>query len=259
VFRAAPGEANDVAMEDVGLRVKSVVDRGARLVVGAGCEQAVPVLCTGSFNGVVHLGDRDDRGSTRSQIGAGRVYGDAGNDRVHSDGETAYAYGGAGSDDVRVTAHVGYGSGGSGDDRVEGNAGIFNDLRGEAGDDLVTQGSLATCARLDGGAGDDRLIGRASSCTGVDPSQHGGPGDDLLTITAAATGPGDGWTFDGGPGEDFMVGSGAPDGFSAGSGWDFVYALDGAADTVACGSGLDFVKVDALDTVARDCELVVQR
>jgi hypothetical protein len=39
---------------------------------------------------------------------------------------------------------------------------------------------------------------------------------------------------------------------------DIVYAQDGAAERITCGSGADEAHVDATDTVADDCEVVVR-
>jgi Ca2+-binding RTX toxin-like protein len=72
--------------------------------------------------------------------------------------------------------------------------------------------------RLDGGPGDDTLLG--------------GAGPDRIT---------------GGPGADIIVG---------GAGNDRILARDGTRDRITCGKGRDVVVADAADSVARDCEVV---
>ena len=78
----------------------------------------------------------------------------------------------------------------------------------------------ARADRLSGGAGNDRLYGLG--------------GNDTLI---------------GGSGRDVAVG---------GAGADRLLLRDGAPDTASCGPGRDTAKVDDIDTVATDCEVVLE-
>jgi Ca2+-binding RTX toxin-like protein len=259
VFRAAPGEVNDVLAEDGEYRQDglwtSITDAGAPLSIREPCVDGEPVSCPSRI--ILYLGNRDDRGRTRSLLFTNFIYGEGGNDTIHTDGETAYAYGGPGNDQVGVSAHVGYAFGGTGDDRLTGSAGVYNRLHGDAGDDVLIQGDWAPCAQIYGDGGADTLLGRPSGCSGpVRPTQTGGTGPDALIVSSQAGHDGP-WLLDGGDGADYIVGGGAGDEITAGAGADFVNAaVDGVADTVACGSGRDTVRADRLDSVAADCERV---
>jgi hypothetical protein len=239
VFRAAAGERNDVTVLDVAQQRMSITDPGAPLGAGPGCDAGVLIICAGS-TAIVHLGNRDDRGITQSAHGLRLVHGEGGNDFIRSDGETAYAYGGPGRDDIGVSAHLAYAYGGPGADSVHGNASLYNDLRGERGDDQLVQGGSATCARLDGGPGEDRMVGRKTSCNGpVIPTQTGGNGEDRLGFAASARASSEQWILEGGRGHDLINAAGS-----------------GAGDVVSCGRGHDRVVADPTDSVAPDCERV---
>jgi Ca2+-binding RTX toxin-like protein len=258
VYRAAPGEKNDVTVLDDHLSDNvvwySIVELGAPLVVNEPCVAGSPAMCPGPFR--LYLGDRDDRGRTRSFIHTMYIYGEGGGDTIHTDGERAYAYGGPGADEVRVTAHVGYAFGGTGPDHVYGGAGDYNEVHGDAGDDIVQQASGARCALLYGDGGSDTLLGRSSGCYKARPTGNGGTGPDAL-IVSSPPGLDSSWLLDGGDGADYIVGGGGGDEITGGTGPDFIQAAaDRIADTIACGSGRDTVRADPLDTVAADCELV---
>ena len=256
VFRAAPGEVNDVSVEDTayvnGVVWTSITDAGAPLIAKDPCLPGPPVSCPGNTR--IYLGNRNDEGRTQSFIRIGYVYGESGDDFVRSDGIQAHGYGGPGDDEVIVSAYDGYAYGGTGNDRLQGNAGEYNLLHGDAGNDVLVQGGR--CAVMHGGGGADTLLGRASGCSGVPASQSGGPGPDALIVDYSGE-AGRAWLLDGGDGADYIVGGGASDEITAGAGADFVNAaVDGVADTVACGSGRDTVRADRQDTVGADCERV---
>ena len=105
---------------------------------------------------------------------------------------------------------------------IEGRGGA-DDLRAGSGRETI-----------DGGAGDDRI--------------EGGFNHDVLT---------------GGPGSDVIYGD-STSGNCGGNGQsctlpfgnDTIDARDGAADQIDCGAGQDTAVVDALDTVAANCETV---
>jgi hypothetical protein len=80
---------------------------------------------------------------------------------------------------------------------------------------------------LDGNRGPDVLTGR-----GGDDGILGDDGSDVLK---------------GGPGADFLNG---------GPGDDRLYTRDGQRDTVYCGGGFDVARVDPVDKVAKDCEII---
>jgi Ca2+-binding RTX toxin-like protein len=256
VFRAAPGEANDVSVEDTGYRDgvlwTSIVDTGAPVIATDPCVPGPSASCPGGVR--LYLGNRDDKGRTTSLIRIGYVYGEGGDDLVKSDGIQAHGYGGPGDDEVVVSAHDGYAYGGTGNDRLTGNAGEYNLLHGDAGDDVLVQGG--TCAAMYGDGGADTLLGHASGCFRGRASQIGDTGADALIVSSSGE-AGQPWLLDGGDGADYIVGGGGRDEITAGAGADFVNAaVDGVADTIACGSGRDTVRADRQDTVAADCELV---
>lgn len=74
-----------------------------------------------------------------------------------------------------------------------------------------------------------------------DDNVDAGAGDDRITLGNGRD------TADAGPGRDVVF---------AGDGDDTVVLVDGERDTVVCGPGRDIVRVDSLDRVADDCEIV---
>jgi Ca2+-binding RTX toxin-like protein len=72
----------------------------------------------------------------------------------------------------------------------------------------------------------------------------------------------------GGPGADLLLGgagndrinatAGAGDIVDGGDGRDTIRAVDGARDRIGCGRQRDRVYADAIDRVARDCEVVAR-
>lgn len=110
-----------------------------------------------------------------------KVYGRGGNDLICSVNGGDALYGGSGSDKLRPSLYM---NPRHEDDFSEGFA------FGGRGRDLLTND---TNSSLQGGPGDDRLIGAGLS---------GGPGDDLLTGTRESF-------FSGGPGDDVLRGAGS--------------------------------------------------
>jgi hypothetical protein len=116
---------------------------------------------------------------------------------------------------------------GGNNDSVYGNGGN-DDLSGESGND-----------RLYGRAGNDQLREQGSSdvAGGYDRFVGGGGNDDIIPLDP----------FSGNPYVDTV---------SAGSGDDFVGAVDFSEDRIECGAGVDTVEFDSsVDTVADDCEV----
>lgn len=130
-------------------------------------------------------------------------------------------------------------SAGQGSDRVaiptagSGAVPLFVDVRGQGGDDVLTNGFQSS-----GGAGDDLIKG---SSTGE--KLRGGPGRDRIF------GNGGGDHLKGGPGRDELFG---------GPELDKIAAAGGGADQVWCGPGRgDEVKADRLDRL-HGCEKILR-
>jgi Tol biopolymer transport system component len=132
----------------------------------------------------------------------------------------------------------------SGDDVLTGTP-LADVLLGEGGNDtLVSVASFFVGDTLEGGVGNDLLVGSSVSDT-----LEGGPGNDVLR---GGSGPD---LLTGGPGRDVLQGQG---------GRDLIEARDGTRDVVSCGTNTgkttgpegDIAYVDRFDAVARDCEWV---
>src|SRR4051794_40014663 len=110
---------------------------------------------------------------------------------------------------------------GDGDDQLSLYVSLPADLRGGAGNDIVTAPG-AEAVTLDGGDGDDLL--------------DAGTGDDLLS-----GGPGDD-TLAGDAGDDRIDGGTGTDRVDGGPGADAIVLRDRLADTATCGSARDTVR-----------------
>jgi hypothetical protein len=216
-FRAAPGEANRVVVDDMSYgAVIDISDRGARLRSGRGCRKltAHRVRCRSDFfEGIrIATGDR--------------------NDTVRS---------GRNAPGLIVNA-------GSGRDRVRGGNG-FNEIDGGPGNDLLDGGrgrfNTAVYSSHRRGVMVDLAAGRATGFGGERDRLRnfewirGGRGSDVLL------GDRGGNTIDGGPGRDWIDGRGGNDELGGGAGLDFE----------RCGRGDDLVS-PAGDFVTPDCETV---
>jgi hypothetical protein len=239
VYRAAPGEANDVTVT-VGERATRFEETGAALDAGPGCVRFAPgeVSCARAGEVVVQLGDRDDAFA----LGAGSV-------------EGARAFGGDGADALTGIAGASEAlDGGPGDDVVFGG----QDGAGAGACAIPLIDCLASGDELRGGPGRDRLAG-----AGSDDLLAGGPGDDALAggqgrddlfggdVVYGDEPDGDrsgADAIDGGPGDDVTL---------AGLGADRVRASDRNGEQVDCGAGHDQLVADLRDEAAA-CE-VVQR
>jgi hypothetical protein len=111
--------------------------------------------------------------------------------------------------------------------------------------------------RLDGGAGGDRIYGRAGGDRirgrGGNDCLYGGRGNDMLSGGRGND------LLDGGRGSDKLNGGPGTDVMKGGSGRDVIGARDGVRDRISCGPGRDVARVDALDKVARGCEVIRRR
>jgi hypothetical protein len=121
---------------------------------------------------------------------------------------------------------------GEGDDQLMARVALPVSAWGDGGDDQLVMdfaagGAPAQPAYLDGGPGDDRLVGTTTADTLLggdgDDDMDGGAGDDLIVP---------------GPGEDSVLDSG---------GADRVLAADGRPDFVNCGPGTDVGTFDSVD------------
>jgi Ca2+-binding RTX toxin-like protein len=309
---AAPGEANRVTVTTrppIG-KQRTVVfrDAGAPLTAGDGCQAgaAGEVVCRNA------LGDFANSVDVYAKGGDDTV--DA--STVNLRGFTVFVDGGAGSDGItgsrrRVNALFGdfvnsevgddLVTGGSADDFLQGGPGD-DILEGGGGSDEVTyrderrrvranlaagvavsaagdRDTLRSVERLEGGDGDDVLLGNAARnviqglggddlldgrggndlLQGAEGSRfHGPPDKDLLhggggRDTLLGDGGADG--IFGGPGPDRLVGGRGVDLFDGGPGADRTRSADGRAETVRCGSGLDRLLADGADRPA-GCEAI---
>jgi hypothetical protein len=174
------------------------------------------------------------------------VQGGDGNDTIDpgpgADGVSA----GGGNDLVDAGPETGRDSdaydGGSGFDTLsyqQRTSGIFAAAIGSTGGASGENDGIAGFERINGGAGNDSILGFSS---------NGGPGNDVLT------GSNGGDTIIGGTGADTLRGFG---------GDDLINANDGIADTrIDCSTGVDTVFLDLKDPVPNDaesCELIDRR
>jgi Ca2+-binding RTX toxin-like protein len=200
VFIAAPGEVNDVRAGTIDMPssagVLKVVDTGAALIAGPGCQLqeaiANTVFCPeerlSSLPLVVWAGDRDDRVYVDDwEARSVTLHGQDGNDTMHAGSSTAGAPvldGGPGNDDLS-TSENGDGNplllGGPGEDVLTINElGGGTEIGGAGDDQLVFDGSPArNPVRLDGGFGNDTYTFRPPEYAGSG-AMVPGPGLDTL-------------------------------------------------------------------------------
>jgi Ca2+-binding RTX toxin-like protein len=296
VFRAAPGEANDVRLGEYApgsLYTLGVTDTGAPLKAGRGCQQvdAHSAVCGDPRYVVVEAGNGDDRVREESSSRVVTLRGGTGNDTVHSGsriGKSPVLVGGPGEDTLSVNNN-GDGLpliyGGTGDDSLTIGENGGGRLYGEQGDDrLYLYSSFYREARLEGGKGDDTYgfrYWRASTLglivpgRGLDTLDQSSWGFSYLGLELAACPgcveraigtPGDDvMTGDegdqailGGDGQDILDGAGGSDFISGQGGDDTITSRDGTADEVQCGEGNDTVLADQRDVVSADCEAVTR-
>jgi Ca2+-binding RTX toxin-like protein len=214
VFRAAPGEANDLRIgiwpfdPCSGLVIVvslCAADAGAPLTAGEGCEQlganlaACPEDIQDPRRGrpvLVVGGDGDDAVWDESEMREVTLRGGTGDDALRSGsavGKSPSLFGGQGDDTVHVFNN-GSGAplmrGGLGDDELcscENGGGL---LYGEGGDDRLLTASNATSAAflsLDGGPGNDVYVARGFSLVGLEGIAPG-PGADVLDASGLRLG-----------------------------------------------------------------------
>ena len=240
-YRAAPGEANRVVLDQVDQLTIRVADAGAAITPGRGCASLDLHTAQCSVAGL--------RGSI-GLIGANVRAGDL--------------------DDVVDSRGPGLsGNGGSGDDTLQSSSGAAGILDGGGGHDTLLGGTnqdTLVDGDASGAADDDVLDGReggaivsyASRTAPVhvdlaDPGPDGEFGErDVLRAVNGATGGragdvlrGDAGvnTLDGGPGDDRLIGRGGDDFLSGGDGADRIAAQAGD-DFADGGGGADVVSGD---------------
>jgi Ca2+-binding RTX toxin-like protein len=227
---AGPGERNRVTFNgfapgtesSLPVTVATVVDRGAPLRAGTGCEQvsANTVRCD--------PGRSPYRGDPAEPV----ISTGDGADRVTIAGGSSTVLGGSGNDTI-VAVNASYGGtlrGGAGDDRIRSRAPLY-----------PSSGDV-----LEGGPGDDALSGWDGQ------PLKGGSGNDRLTGSEQDD------EMDGGSGNDRLVGRAGADRLKGGSGRDRIDSRDRSRDRVDCGRGRDRLRADRRDRVRR-CERVRHR
>lgn len=237
VVTADPGERNRITFSGPTnyvdsapeFTVQTVVDQGAPIKAGTGCEQ----------------------------VSTHKVRCDPARDAFQTDipAETLISTGDA-ADRVTIIDGATTVLGGSGNDRLIAKAAVVT-LKGEAGNDRIRSESPQGGV-LDGGRGSDSLsVGKDTNSLVV----RGGPGNDRLTGNISDD------ILNGGSGRDLLLGRGGDDDLNGGSGRDRIFGGAGAdaivsrdrfRDWVNCGGGRDKLRADARDR-ALHCERVRRR
>jgi hypothetical protein len=301
-YQAGPGETNRVVVNWGGgtPSFSDVPDVENALVLGPGCEDPygdrVIIKCPGASPNakiVVRLGDGDDRAEILGDLQRGHrheIFGEAGNDSLHSEEGSDLLDGGDGDDEMQPDDMDSGGQAGTGDTVVGGpgmdllqlvyspqdalNAsldGIADDGGPGEGDNYAAdiedvQGSRGASNTIVGTAGpnfiriisDDRIANTIRG-GGSDDRLEGGGGNDTLD-------GGDGNdTLTGGAFNDTLIGGAGTDAFDGDGdtlypGNDRIEARDGVAESINCGIGADTAIIDTTDTVPSDggsiCEVV---
>lgn len=230
---AAPADVNVVYTAATGLSVAKVTltygDQTLEFAASAiGNAEDIVFIAA---NGELVLGTPDaDTGETALGIASdadSAVYGFAGNDTITVSGATI--------DEEEVSGnHIAYG--GAGNDTITVTGGGFNNIFGEAGNDVLNGGAATDDGSLNmfGGAGEDTIIG--------------GAGNDHLYGQSAAGGSDDGDSIDGGAGNDYIQGNAGDDVLVGGAGSD---RINGGADNddITGGEGNDTVNGNKGDDV----------
>jgi Ca2+-binding RTX toxin-like protein len=237
-YDAQPHERNDLtigpATVDENGSYVPVIERSARLTLGAGCVADILIRCDAA--GVVAvLGDRSDRADVGPFTEDASVWAGEGDDVVSADGFRAAAWGGPGNDTVHLSSNSeSIGDGGAGHDTLTAGAAAVVELWGRQGNDTMT--SSAYVQFLDGGAGSDTIVPGPSGAFN-DATVRGGAGADVIK---------GGHRVFGEDGADRIDVSGSEPDFSG----------EQPIDDVSCGQGHDTVVADPEDRVGPDCENV---
>ncbi|MEX2253606.1 MAG: calcium-binding protein [Thermoleophilaceae bacterium] len=267
VFRAAPGEINNVRVHEVNRERFDFRDSGRTIIPGPGCRrQGSAVRCTPRSSATTNVAPasvntnnlNDDIDIVR---GRASVNGGSGNDELTTGaGVPGTLSGSSGNDLITVannsqagqTLNGGSGNdvlnggpegdsiaGGTGDDRIGAEGG--NDTAdGDPGDDNILGGDGRD--QLRGDFGNDRILGnngrdRIRGQQGADRIAGGNNNDRL------GGGPGRDKLWGNGS-NDLLVGNSNRDRYRAGPGNDVVRSVDGIRERVNCGTGFDRATID---------------
>jgi Ca2+-binding RTX toxin-like protein len=283
-YVADPGEANDITVTKDSPHVFRIVDQGATIAAGDGCESvsAHEVTCSVAMDFIrFSLGDQDDSASAAGADGFFGLSGEGGDDTLEGGLKPDDLWGGPGSDTVRAgpaidpgEEQVNYVYGGSGDDTLIGGLGndIFDYRSCDPGADEFIGGggynrvSYKGCdARVgvtlddvaDDGAVDegDNVHSDIDSVNGTRFGDHligngnvnslsGNGGNDVISAFGGRD------VLAGGLGKDTLRGGGDHDHFYGQGGDDTIYARDRLRDVIEGGSGFDRARINrGLDSV----------
>jgi hypothetical protein len=254
-------------------------------VEAGGGDDIVRIEGGGSQHTLIHGGDGDDRLSVQID---GTLYGDGGDD-VLTGGTFQTTYDGGSGDDTFIGTHDGTDTVSYATRTAPVTARIGTSGNGEAGENDTIDGEIEA---LEGGAGDDTLVGdaRGNRISGLGGADHidggggndyvdgdhdvgydkpypagadvlvGGDGDDRLTV-------GSGGSADGQAGNDVLLlegtgitatGGSGRDGFHAEQAGARLFAGDGERDRLECSAPA--VAVDADDSdIPTGCGSAVHR
>ncbi len=233
------------------------IDRtaGESLAPGLGCTgNGNNVTCAVDFitRLVINLGPGDDQIVANPTIPIGmhaEIHGGPGRDTLRgADASNDLLFGDEGDD----VLDGGFGDdkldGGAGDDTLTANLGV-DTYRGGSGIDALSYTAYTSPVRVTIGAGgaDDGSVGETDDVGADIERVDGGTGDDTLIGSAGNDllyGNAGNDTIDGGGGADLLVG---------GADNDTIAARDGVADLISCGDGADAVTTDQLDA-SDSCE-----
>ena len=269
VFQAAPGESNQVVVDQVAAGPVTaelayrVRDSGAPLQAGPGCtpvDQHEAICALGAaltasagvgdasqFRLRVHTEDGNDSVSIPGFIRLPAVYAGSGDDAVVSRGYGGYYSGGTGSDLLQVLPPALSGT----PPRVDFSGGPGNDtIYGSEGDDTIEADSGVNNSGPDPGL------------EGAD-TVYGGGGNDRITDSEVTQGFHN--VYYGDAGNDVIDAGSGNDEIHGGDGADTIDSYDSSnwfvtqpvRDDVDCGPSVDnVVRADTLDVIAGDCETV---
>jgi Ca2+-binding RTX toxin-like protein len=184
------------------------------------------ILINTSLQNSYFLGGSADDTITATNVGSGEVNGNKGNDTITVNGGTntvgADIRGGKDNDVINVFGTIVDSTfyGDLGNDRLAMNNGGYgtSSAFGGEGIDTITHTAGVDSLVMDGGAGNDRILGTSTGGN----TYIGGEGND--TITAGVTAVGETSTFDGGVGSDTIT-----YGFGGGVNTNIFDAGDGVA------------------------------
>jgi Ca2+-binding RTX toxin-like protein len=244
-YTASTGERNLLTVTGSS-NTYTIEDAVSNISAGTGCTQlaAKRVRCSSVPSGPIksiylELRDQDDSVVNSAAIAVEVIAGEGADTLTGGTLTGDKLYGGLGDDLLDGGLGADFLSGDEGRDRVtyamrtaplNVNLATFWGGDGEVGE----YDFIYTVEEVVGGSGDDRMTGSSGPNSFI-----GGPGNDIL---------------EGQDGNDALEGGAGADRLEGGNGDDALRSRDAVADTVNCGAGMDSMDVDAVDTVAADCE-----